>query len=59
MPLKNISTFPDEPVFEAYKLMTKEKIDFLPVVDKESPTKVVGVLTSEAVAKAYDTARNR
>ena len=59
MPLKNISTFPDEAVFEAYKIMTKEKIDLMPVVDKESPTKVVGVLTSEAVAKAYDTARNR
>jgi Zn-dependent protease len=59
MPLKNISTYPDEAVFEAYKIMTKEKIDLLPVVDKESPTKVVGVLTSEAVAKAYDKARNR
>ena len=59
MPLKNISTHPDEAVFEAYKIMTKEKIDLLPVVDKESPTKVVGVLTSEAVAKAYDKARNR
>ncbi len=58
MPLKNISTHPEEPVFEAYKVMTKEKIDLLPVVDKESPTKVVGVLTSEAVAKAYDKARN-
>jgi len=58
MPLKNISTHPEEPVFEAYKIMTKEKIDLLPVVDKESPTKVVGVLTSEAVAKAYDKARN-
>jgi Zn-dependent protease len=59
MPLKNISTYPDEAVFEAYKLMTKEKIDLLPVVDKESPSKVVGVLTSEAVASAYEKARNR
>ena len=59
MPLKNISTYPDEAVFEAYKLMTKEKIDLLPVVDKETPTKVVGVLTSEAVASAYEKARNR
>ena len=47
MPLKNISTYPDEAVFEAYKLMTKEKIDLLPVVEREMPTKVVGVLTSE------------
>ncbi len=27
MPIKNISTYPDEAVIEAYKLMTKEKID--------------------------------
>ena len=59
MPLKNISTNPEQAVFEAYKIMIKEKIDLLPVVDKESPTKVVGVLTSEAVAKAYDQAKNR
>jgi len=58
MSLKSISTSPSEAVFEAYKIMTKEKIDLLPVIDKESPTKVVGVLTSEAVAKAYDKARN-
>ena len=59
MPLKNISTSPDEAVFEAYKFMTREKIDLLPVVEKETPTKVVGVLTSEAVATAYEKARNR
>ena len=59
MPFKNISTYPDEAVLEAYKLMTKEKIDLLPVVDKETPTKVVGVLTSEAIAKAYEKARNQ
>ena len=59
MPLRNISTYPDEAVIEAYKIMTKEKIDLLPVVDKESPTKVMGVLTSEAIMKAYDNARNR
>jgi Zn-dependent protease len=58
MPFKNISTYPDEAVLEAYKLMTKEKIDLLPVVDKETPTKAVGVLTSEAIAKAYEEARN-
>jgi CBS domain-containing protein len=57
MPLRNISIYPDEAILEAYKLMTKEKIDLLPVVDKLSPTKVVGVLTSEAVANAYEQAR--
>jgi len=57
LPVKNLSTTPDEAVFEAYKLMTKERIDLLPVVDKEAPTKVVGVLTSEAVASAYEKAK--
>jgi Zn-dependent protease/CBS domain-containing protein len=59
MPIKNISTYPDEAVFEAYKNMIKEKIDLLPVVDKQNPTKVVGVLTSETVAGAYEKARNK
>jgi Zn-dependent protease/CBS domain-containing protein len=59
MPLKNSSTYPEEAVLEAYKLMTKEKIDLLPVVERETPTKVVGVLTSEAIANAYEKARNR
>ncbi len=59
MPLKNISTHPDEAVIEAYKTMTKEKIDLLPVTEKDAPTKVVGVITSEAVAKAYDQARKQ
>ena len=38
--------------------MTKEKIDLLPVVDREMPTKVMGVLTSEAVANAYEKAKS-
>jgi Zn-dependent protease/CBS domain-containing protein len=59
VPLMNISTFPDEAVFEAYKLMTKEKIDLLPVVEKDAPNKVVGVLTSEAVANAYEKAKSK
>jgi len=58
MPIRNISINPDEAILEAYKLMSKEKIDLLPVVDKLSPTKVVGVLTSEAVANAYEKARS-
>ena len=59
MPLKNISTDQDQAIFEAYKLMAREKIDLFPVVDKQIPTKVVGVLTSEAVAAAFEKARNR
>jgi hypothetical protein len=30
----------------------------MPVVDKAAPNKVVGVLTSEAVAKAYEKAKS-
>ncbi len=59
MPLRNISVYPDESILEANKIMRREKIDLIPVVDREAPTKVVGVITSEAIASAYDTARNR
>ena len=59
MPIKNFSTNPDEAVFEAYKLMTKEKIDLLPVVEKDNPSRVLGVITSEAVANAYEKAKKR
>ena len=39
--------------------MTREKIDLIPVVDKEMPKKMVGVLTSEAIANAYEKSKNR
>ena len=58
MPLKHLSVFPDESILEAYKVMTREKIDLLPTVDRKAPDKVVGVLTSEAVASAYEKAKN-
>lgn len=59
MPLKNISVYQDESILEANKIMTREKIDLIPVVDRETPTKVVGVLTSEAIAKAYEKSKSR
>ena len=59
MPLKNISVYEDESILEANKLITQEKIDLIPVVDRESSTKVVGVLTSEAIASAYEKSKNR
>jgi Zn-dependent protease/CBS domain-containing protein len=58
MPLKNISVHEDESILEAYKIMTKEKIDLVPVVEKQNPTKIVGVLTSEAIANAYEKSKN-
>jgi Zn-dependent protease/CBS domain-containing protein len=57
MRIKQISAFRNEPVLEAYKVMAREKIDLIPVVERESPDKVVGVLTSEGVARAYEKAK--
>jgi Zn-dependent protease/CBS domain-containing protein len=59
MPLARISVFEDESILEANKLSVREKIDVIPVVDKENPTKLIGVITSEAIAKAYEQAKNR
>jgi Zn-dependent protease/CBS domain-containing protein len=59
MPLRKISIFKDESILEANKIMAKEKIRLIPVVDKQVPTRVIGVLTSEAIASAYEKARNR
>jgi len=57
LPLRQISVFSDESILEAYKIMTREKIDLIPVVDRQAPTKVVGALTNEAVAYAYEKAK--
>jgi Zn-dependent protease/predicted transcriptional regulator len=59
MPLRLISVFADESILEANKIMAREKIDLVPVVGREIPLKVVGVLTSEALTHAYEKARNR
>ena len=59
MAQKNISVYEDESILEANKIMTREKIDLIPVVDKEIPTKIVGVLTSEAVANAYEKSKRQ
>jgi len=58
LPLKHLSVFTDESILEAYKVMTREKIDLLPAVDRGASDKIVGVLTSEAVARAYEKAKN-
>jgi CBS domain-containing protein len=59
LPLKNISVFEDESILEANKIMMREKIDLVPVVNKTIPTKVVGVLTSKAISNAYEKSKNR
>jgi Zn-dependent protease len=58
LPVKNVSTFLDGSVLEAYKTMSREKIDTIPVVDKESPLKVIGVLTAENIVHAYEKAKD-
>ena len=59
IPLKNISVYEGESILEAYKIMTKEKIGLIPVVEKQNPIKIVGVLTSEAIANAYEKSKNK
>jgi predicted transcriptional regulator len=58
MPLKIVSVFPDDSVLEAQKVMVRERIAVMPVVDKASSTKVVCVLTAEGVAAAFERAKN-
>ncbi len=58
MPLRNISIHEDESILEVNKIMTRQRIDLIPVVDKETPTKIVGVLTSEAISNAYEKAKS-
>ncbi|HVP26139.1 MAG TPA: site-2 protease family protein [Candidatus Bathyarchaeia archaeon] len=57
LPIKQFSTFPDNSILEVYKIMAQEKINTVPVVDKEAPTKVLGVITSESIAYAYEKAK--
>jgi Zn-dependent protease/CBS domain-containing protein len=59
MPIAKISVYEDESILEANKIITREKIDVIPVVKRENPTVVVGVITSEAISKAYEQAKNR
>lgn len=42
---------------EAYKKMTREKIDMIPVVDQDKPSKVVGVITGKSLSYAYEKAK--
>lgn len=57
MSRKQLYVFEDESILEASKVMNREKIDLLPVVDKQATTKVLGVLTGEALMQAYEVAK--
>ncbi len=56
-PLRRISVFDDGPVTEASKIMNQENIDLLPVLKKEEPTKIAGVLTKAGIANAWEKAK--
>jgi Zn-dependent protease/CBS domain-containing protein len=58
LPIKKVSIFSDEPAVDAYKIMAKEKIDLVPVVHRDNTSKVVGVVTSESIAYAYEKAKS-
>jgi Zn-dependent protease/CBS domain-containing protein len=57
LPLIQAYVLADDAVLEAHKVMLKQKIDLVPVVEKGNPRKIVGVLTSEGVALAYEKAK--
>jgi CBS domain-containing protein len=59
MPLKRIFVFADDAILEANKVMARERVDLLPVVDKANSSKVVGVVTSECITDLYEEAKNR
>lgn len=59
MPLKSIFVSPNDPILEANKIMNKEKIDLIPVIDKAVPSKIVGVVTGECISNLYEEAKNR
>jgi CBS domain-containing protein len=58
LPKKQVIVFQDESILEAYKITTGEKIDLAPVVGKQAPTKVMGVVTSEAANSAHEKTKN-
>ncbi len=57
MQIKQVSIFQDESILEANKIMSREKIDLVPVVKRDQPDKTIGVLTSEGISYAYEKAK--
>jgi Zn-dependent protease/CBS domain-containing protein len=59
MRLRKITIYDEDSILEANKLITREHIDVIPVVTRAEPEKVIGVLTSAAIAGVYEAVRNR
>jgi CIC family chloride channel protein len=51
-----ITIFPDEPVSEAVRRMSEWNIGQVPVVSREDPQRVIGIVRREEVVRAYDLA---
>lgn len=57
LPIREVSINANQSVLEAFKLMGQLKIDVIPVVEREVPTKAIGVVTRDSVAYAYEIAK--
>ena len=55
---KTVSILPDRSVFDAYKIMAKEKTQLLPVINNNAPCNIMGVITSQSIAYGLAIAQN-
>lgn len=53
-----LSILPDRSVFDAYKLMAKEKTQLISVIDNTAPCNIMGVITSQSIAYGLAIAQN-
>ncbi|MCD6235649.1 MAG: CBS domain-containing protein, partial [Thaumarchaeota archaeon] len=56
---KLVVTYPDESVHEALDKMFANKVGRLPVVDRENPSKIVGIVSKHDILKAFEIAAER
>jgi len=56
---KLVVTYPDESVHEALDKMFANKVGRLPVVDREKPSKIVGIVSKHDILKAFEIAAER
>ncbi len=59
LPMKKVSVYEDESILEAYKIMMREKIHLVPVVDRTQPSKVTAVVTSYDITFALEKSRTQ
>lgn len=54
-----ITVFPDEPIWAAIRKMAPRDLERLPVVSRQEPGKMVGLLSRSEILRAYDVALMR